>query len=87
MSIHRSLRQAGGKTGATRNVLKRHERLRLLVGRGTWAEDRSIFGLPKMKQERVKVRKAAPKEAAPKEGAAPETPASAAKPAKSSPTS
>ena len=59
MSVHPSLRQAGGKTGALRNVLKRYERLRLLLSQGPWPEGRSVFGLPKTKQERVKVRKAA----------------------------
>jgi len=60
MSLHPSLRQTGGKTGRLRNVLKRYERLRLLLSQGPWPEGRSIFGLPKTKQERVKVRKAAP---------------------------
>jgi len=71
MSIHSSLRKSGGKTGSTRNVLKRHERLRHLMTHGLWTEGRSAFGLPKIKQERIKAKKAAPKEA-PAEGAAPE---------------
>ena len=70
MSIHPSLRQAGGKTGTTRNVLKRFERLRHLMSQGLWTEGRSIFGLPKMKQERIKARKAAAKEAAAEQPAA-----------------
>ena len=64
MSIHSSLRQAGGKTGSVRNVMKRHERVRHLMTKGLWAENRSMFGLPKIKPERVKAKKAAPKEAA-----------------------
>jgi len=64
MSIHSSLRQAGGKTGSIRNVLKRHERVRHLMTKGLWAGGRSMFGLPKIKPERVKAKKAAPKEAA-----------------------
>jgi small basic protein (TIGR04137 family) len=75
MSIHPSLRQAGGKAGAQRNVLKRHERVRHLMSHGLWTEGRSIFGLPKIKQVKVKVRKAAAKEpaaaAAPPTGTAP----------------
>jgi len=71
MSIHSSLRKSGGKTGTARNVLKRHERLHHLMTRGLWTEGRSAFGLPKVKQERIKAKKAAPKEA-PAEGAAPE---------------
>jgi len=76
MSLHPSLRQAGGKGGAYRNVLKRYERLRHLMSRGLWTEGRSIFGLPKIKQEKVKVKKAAAKEAAAAEqpaGTTPET--------------
>ena len=65
MSIHPSLRTGKGKTSATRNVLKRHERVRKLMSDGRWEDKRSIFGLPKIKQERIKARKAAPKEAAP----------------------
>lgn len=64
MSIHPSLRQSTGKTGALRNVLKRHERLRDLLAQNRFTEGASIYGLPKTKQIRLKVRKAA-KEAAP----------------------
>lgn len=63
MSLHPSLRQTTGKSGAFRNVLKRHERLQHLMGRGLWTDGRSIFGLPKIKAEKIKARKAAPKEA------------------------
>ena len=59
MSIHASLRSLGGKTGTKRNVLKRFERLQQLLTKGQWTEDRSAFGLPKTKPERVKIRKAA----------------------------
>lgn len=62
MSLHPSLRKAGGKTGAQRNVMKRHERLRYLLSHGRWTEHQSAFGLPKIKPERVKAKKAAPKE-------------------------
>ena len=64
MSLHSSLRQATGKAGEVRNVLKRHERLRDLLAQGRFAEGGSVYGLPKTKQIRLKVRKAA-KEAAP----------------------
>jgi len=82
MSLHPSLRKAGGKTRTLRNVLKRHERLRYLMSRGRWTDGQSAFGLPKIKQEKVKVKKAAPKE---KEAAA--TPAAEAPAAKASPAS
>lgn len=72
MSIHPSLRKAGGKAGTFRNVLKRHERLRYLMRHGRWTDHQSAFGLPKIKQEKMKAKKAAPKE---KEAAA--TPAAA----------
>ncbi len=60
--MHPSLRRVGGKTASTRNVLKRHERLQYLMTKGLWQEGRSIFGLPKIKQEKVKAKKAATKD-------------------------
>ena len=69
MSIHTSLRTAGGKTGTFRNVLKRHERLRLLMSQGRWTDQHSALGLPKIKPEKRKLKKAAPKEAAAAAGA------------------
>lgn len=59
MSVHPSLRSVGGKGGSGRNVLKRFERLQHLLTGGQGTELRSAFGLPKTKQERVKIRKAA----------------------------
>lgn len=87
MSIHSSLGSSGSNTEGVRNVMKRHERLRLLIAQGRWAEDESVFGLQKIKPERRKAKKAAPKEAAAEAGteaaAAPEAAAAApAKPAK-----
>ena len=61
MSIHSSLR-TGNTTGQLRNVMKRHERIRSLVTKGQWEDGRSVFGLPKIKQTKVKARKAAGKE-------------------------
>ena len=69
MSIHTSLR-SGQTSGILRNVLKRYERVRVLVTKGEWVEGRSVFGLPKLRQIKVKVRKAESKE---KEAAAPAT--------------
>ena len=61
MSIHSSLRVK--KSAETlRNVMKRHERVRHLMAQGLWPEGRSVFGLPKIKQVKMKVRKAAAKE-------------------------
>jgi len=42
--------------------MKRHERVRHLMSQGTWPEGRSVFGLPKIKQMKIKARKAAAKE-------------------------
>ncbi len=62
MSIHPSLRSGKTATASVRNVLKRHERVRHMVSTGTWSEDRSAFGLPKLKQTKIRARKAAAKE-------------------------
>ena len=70
MSIHRSL-QSAGKSGSTRNVMKRHERLHYLIAKGLWKPGQPVFGLPKIKQLKIKARsKAAAKEAAGDETAA-----------------
>jgi small basic protein (TIGR04137 family) len=65
-----------------RNVMKRHERVRHLIEQGLWPEGRSVLGLPKIKQAKVKARKAAAKEEK-AEGSA-EAPAAAAPAAKPS---
>lgn len=62
MSVHTSLRTSASATGSLRNVLKRHERVRHLMTHGAWPEGRSVLGLPKIKQMKMKARKAAPKE-------------------------
>lgn len=61
MSIHSSLR-VKKSAGTLRNVMKRHERVRHLMTQGLWPEGRSVFGLPKIKQLKMKARKAAAKE-------------------------
>lgn len=58
MSIHPSLRTSRRATASLRNVLKRHERVRHLITQGTWVEGRSVLGLPKIKQMKMKARKA-----------------------------
>lgn len=57
MTQHSSLR-GEGMGSRHRNVLKRYERIKRLKGEERWKEDRSIFGLPKVKSIKVKVRKA-----------------------------
>ena len=81
MSIHSSLRTDKHASGSLRNVLKRHERVRHLMGQGAWTEGRSVFGLPKIKQTRLKLRKAAAKEK--EETSAAQTPSTSPSPAAS----
>ena len=61
MSLHPSLRVQKA-AGALRSVLKRHERVRYLMAQGLWTDGQSVFGLPKIKQTKMKARKAAAKE-------------------------
>ena len=56
MSIHSSLR-SGGKDKRHRSVLKRYERLRALKGKGLWDEEKSVLGIPKVKMQKLKVKK------------------------------
>ena len=79
MSLHPSLRVQKA-AGTLRSVLKRHERVRHMMAQGSWTDGRSVFGLPKIKQAKMKARKAAAKEkdetAAPSTTASPTAPAS-----------
>lgn len=73
MSIHPSL-HATDKHKKQRSVLKRTERLKILMEKGDWKEGDKIYGLPKIKTLRIKIKKekAAEKvEAVPAEGVAP----------------
>lgn len=56
MSQHPSLRidSVGIKH---RNVLKRFERVKKMIGEGNWSEERSIYNLPKLKSLKIKVKK------------------------------
>lgn len=49
MSVHSSLKGGSGKIAAKRNVLKRFERIDLLVQRGKWKKGERALGLPKTK--------------------------------------
>ena len=73
MSIHPSL-SISDKDKKQRSVLKRTERLRSMMEKGQWKEGDKVYGLPKIKTIRIKIKKekAAEKpEAAAAEGAAP----------------
>lgn len=56
MSIHPSLSPAD-KTKRHRSVLKRFERLKVLMEKGKWLVEDSIFRLPKIKTLKIKVKK------------------------------
>ena len=57
MSIHPSL-SPKGKGKRSRSVFKRFERLKELLEKEKWQEGDSIFGLPKIKVLRWKIKKA-----------------------------
>ena len=56
MSQHPSLRSSDNDK-KNRSVLKRYERISLLKDREKWREDDSVFGLPKVKIVKFKVKK------------------------------
>ena len=56
MSIHSSLRSSG-KGRKHRSVLKRHERLKVLKDKNLWDDEKSVLGIPKVKMQRLKVKK------------------------------
>ena len=71
MSIHPSL-ASSDKDKKQRSVLKRIERLRHMKDKEKWKEGDKVYGLPKIKTIRIKMKKEKvekPEEAAPIEGA------------------
>lgn len=56
MSIHPSLR-ISEKGKKQRSVLKRTERIKMLQEKGEWKEGDPVFGLPKIKTVRIKIKK------------------------------
>ena len=87
MSQHPSLRSSD-KDKQHRSVLKRHERIKILKDKEKWKDEDSVFGLPKVKIVKFKIKKekavaaegaeaAVPGEAAPAAGAAAKTAAPA----------
>ena len=77
MSIHSSLR-SGGKGKKHRSVLKRYERLKILKDQHLWSEDQTVLGIPKVKMQKLKVKK---EKAAAAAGAVAGAPAAGAAPA------
>jgi small basic protein (TIGR04137 family) len=73
MAIHPSLRMSDKDT-KQRTVLKRTERLKTMMQSSKWKEGDSVFGLPKIKTVRIKIKKEKVEKAetaATPEGAAP----------------
>jgi len=56
MSIHPSL-TISEKDKKTRSVLKRIERIRQMQEKGSWKQGDSVYGLPKIKTLRIKIKK------------------------------
>jgi len=56
MSIHPSLRSSE-KNRKQRSVLKRTERIRTMMEKGEWKEGDNVYGLPKIKTLRLKIKK------------------------------
>ena len=56
MSIHPSL-TISEKDKKTRSVLKRIERIRQMREKGNWKQGDSVYGLPKIKSLRIKIKK------------------------------
>lgn len=85
MSIDKSLKRKGGMT-KQRCVLTRAERILKMIENGSFAGDRSPFGLPKTRVQKIVLKKKVKKEAAEGDAAAAApgaaaTPAAAAAPA------
>jgi small basic protein (TIGR04137 family) len=77
MSIDKSLKRKGGMA-KQRCVLTRTERIAKMMENGQFAADRSPYGLPKTRVQKVVLKKKVKKEAAEGDAAAGATPAAAA---------
>lgn len=76
MSLHPSLR-ISDKDKKQRSVLKRTERLKKMIEKKQWKDGNTVFGLPKLKTVRMKVKKEKVEKAATTEAAATAAPAAA----------
>lgn len=56
MSIHPSL-SSSEKDKKPRSVLKRTERIKTMLQKGQWKEGDNVYGLPKIKTVRIKIKK------------------------------
>jgi len=78
MSMHPSLK-ATEKGKKQRSVLKRIERLKIMLDKEQWKEGSAVYGLPKIKTLKIKIKKEKVEKAA--DGAAAPGTAAAAAPA------
>lgn len=62
MSIDKSLKRKGGMT-RQRCVLTRAERIAKMIENGQWGDNKSPFGLPKTRVQKVVLKKKVKKEA------------------------
>ena len=69
MSIHPSL-AISDKDKKQRSVMKRSERIRTMIEKGSWKEGDNVYGLPKLKTVRIKIKKEKAQKEATTEGAA-----------------
>lgn len=76
MAQHPSLK-ISSKAKQHKSVLKRVERIKFLEKLGKWKEGDSVFGLPKVKSIRIKLKKEKPAAAPAEEVAAAEVPGEA----------
>ena len=56
MSIHPSL-AISESDKKQRSVLKRSERIRMMMEKGDWKEGDKVYGLPKLKTVRIRIKK------------------------------
>ena len=81
MSIHPSL-TISEKDKKARSVLKRIERIRQMQEKGNWKQGDSVYGLPKIKSLRIKIKKEKVEKAATTTEGGAAAPAAGAKDAK-----
>ena len=84
MSIHPSL-TISEKDKKARSVLKRIERIRQMHEKGNWKQGDSVYGLPKIKSMRIKIKKEKVEKAATTTEAGAPPAAAGAKDAKAAP--
>ncbi len=84
MSIHPSLRLSD-KNAKQRTVLKRTERLNSMIEKKQWKEGDNVFGLPKLKTIRIKIKKEKVEKAATTTAAGQATTPAAGQPAAKTP--